>query len=401
MAVVKSFRYDIGAPYGAFMPGTISDDIETALRGVLDPELGVDIVELGMVRGIEIDGTAATIQIALTIAACPLRSQIEGDVVRKVTALPGIDTVDVQVTAMTDRQRSELMGIARGNASDNAAPTMVNPLTRVIAIGSGKGGVGKSSVSVNVAAAIADAGYRVGLLDADIWGFSIPRMLGAIGRRLEAGEDRKIVPLEAAGIQLVSTGLMLDDEQTALMWRGLMLSKALEQFLHDVAWDPGLDYLIIDMPPGTGDIQMALARLLPQAEMVVVTTPQKAAQKVAARVADMARRSFLPIVGVVENMSGFTADDGTHYDLFGKGGGQELSAELGVPLIGRIPLDPSVVEGGDEGAPVVRAHPTAPSAKALSGVAARVLELVPPAADETCTARIAVLMVQLEGSDPA
>ncbi|MBU1225945.1 MAG: Mrp/NBP35 family ATP-binding protein [Actinobacteria bacterium] len=382
------------------MPETTTQTIESALGGVLDPELGVDIVELGMVRGIEIDGTAATIHIALTIAACPLRTQIEGDVVRKVIALPGIDSVDVQVTAMTDRQRSELMGIARRNARDTAAPTMVNPMTRVIAVGSGKGGVGKSSISVNLAVAIADTGYRVGLLDADIWGFSIPRMLGITGRRLEAGDDRKIVPMQAAGIQVVSTGLMLDDEQTALMWRGLMLSKALEQFLHDVAWDRDLDYLVIDMPPGTGDIQMALARLLPQAEMVVVTTPQKAAQKVAARVADMARRSFLPVVGVVENMAGFTTDDGTHYDLFGKGGGEELAAELGVPLIGSIPLDPFVVEGGDDGAPVVRAHPDAPSARAVAGVAARILELVPPAADETCTARIAVLMEQL-GQDAA
>ncbi len=378
------------------MQDTLNQAVESALRGVLDPELGVDIVELGMVHGIEVDGTAATIQIALTIAACPLRGQIEGDVVRKVKALPGIESVDVQVKAMTDRQRSELMGIARSHARQNAAPTMVNPLTRVIAIGSGKGGVGKSSISVNLAVAIADTGYRVGLLDADIWGFSVPRMLGVTGRRLEAGDDRKIVPLQADGIQLVSTGLMLDDESTALMWRGLMLSKALEQFLHDVAWDEGLDYLVIDMPPGTGDIQMALARLLPQAEMVVVTTPQKAAQKVAARVADMARRSFLPVVGVVENMSGFTADDGTHYALFGTGGGDELAAELGVPLIGSIPLDPFVVEGGDDGAPVVRAHPDSPSARAISGVAARVLELVPPAADETCTARIAVLMEQLE-----
>jgi ATP-binding protein involved in chromosome partitioning len=380
------------------MPAT-TEQITAALGGVFDPELGVDIVELGMVRGVDLTGDTATIQVALTIAKCPMRDQIEGDVVRKVRALPGIETVNVQISAMTERQRSELMGVARRNARDNATPTMINPTTRVLAVGSGKGGVGKSSVSVNLAAAISDTGYRVGVLDADIWGFSIPRMLGVTGQRLEAGDDRKIVPAEASGIQVVSTGLMLDDEETALMWRGLMLSKALEQFLHDVAWDRDLDYLVIDLPPGTGDIQMALARLLPQAEMVVVTTPQKAAQKVAARVADMARRSFLPVVGVVENMSGFTADDGTHYDLFGKGGGEELANDLGVPLLGRIPLDPFVVEGGDDGAPVVRSHPEAPSARAIAGVAARILELVPPAADETCTARIAVLMEQLESSE--
>ena len=268
-------------------------DIYAALRGVLDPELGADVVELGMVRDVLIDGGVAIIHITLTIAACPMRDQIEGDVVRKVRALAGIDEVEVRIAAMTSSQRSELMSVARRTARENAEPTMINPLTRVIAVGSGKGGVGKSSVSVNLAVALADSGFRVGLLDADIWGFSVPRML-ATDERLEANDDRKIVPVETAGIQLVSTGLLVDDEDRALMWRGLMLTKALEQFLQDVAWNPALDYLVIDMPPGTGDIQMALARLLPQAEMVVVTTPQKAAQKVAARVADMARRSFLP-----------------------------------------------------------------------------------------------------------
>jgi ATP-binding protein involved in chromosome partitioning len=275
---------------------------------------------------------------------------------------------------------------------------MVSPLTRVIAVGSGKGGVGKSSLSVNLALAITDAGFRVGLLDADIWGFSVPRMLG-VSERLEAGDDRKIIPAEAQGIQAVSTGLLVDDEQQALMWRGLMLSKALEQFLCDVAWDPTLDYLVLDMPPGTGDIQMALARLLPQAEMVVVTTPQKTAQKVAARVADMARRSYMPVVGVIENMSGFTAEDGTHYELFGSGGGETLADELGVPLLGRIPLDPQMVASGDEGSPVVRSHPDAPSVQGIKAAAARIIELVPPAADETCTARIALLVDRLE-SEP-
>jgi ATP-binding protein involved in chromosome partitioning len=370
------------------------DDIRSALRGVVDPELGADIVELGMVRDITLTDGVATIGIALTIAACPMRDQIEGDVMRKVTAIPGVDSAVVQVTAMTERQRSELMSVARRTAREGAAPTMVNPLTRVIAVGSGKGGVGKSSVTVNLAIALRRAGFNVGLLDADIWGFSIPRMLG-IDARLEADEDRKIQPALAKDIHVVSTGLLIDDEETALMWRGLMLSKAVEQFLHDVAWPSDLDYLLIDMPPGTGDVQMALARLLPQAEMVVVTTPQKAAQKVAARVADMARRSFLPVVGVIENMAGFTADDGTHYDLFGSGGGSELAHDLGVPLIGQIPLDPKVVGGGDDGAPVAEAHPDSPSGAAFIAAAARLIELVPPAADETCTARIAVLMEQL------
>jgi ATP-binding protein involved in chromosome partitioning len=372
-----------------------SQEVEAALRGVVDPELGGDVVELGMVRGIEVEDGVATVRVALTIAACPMRDQIESDVKRKVTALPGVTETRVEVAEMTAEQRSELMAVARRRAREHAAPTKVSPQTRVIAIGSGKGGVGKSSVSVNLAVALRTAGFTVGLLDADIWGFSVPRMLG-VSSRLEANEDRKIVPIDAAGIQLVSTGLLVDDEDTALMWRGLMLTKALEQFLQDVAWDPGLDYLVLDMPPGTGDIQMALSRLLPQAEMVVVTTPQKAAQKVAARVADMARRSYMPVVGVIENMSGFTTEDGRHYDLFGTGGGQELADDLGVPLIARIPLDPMVVAGGDAGTPVVDAHAAAPSAQAVIAAAARIVELVPPAAEETCTARIAVLLEGLE-----
>ncbi len=376
-------------------PNATTETVTTALRGVVDPELGGDVVELGMVRGVHIVDGVVTIELALTIAACPMRDQIESDVKRKVMALGGVERVEVQVSAMTAEQRSELMGVARRRAREGATPTMVNPLTRVIAVGSGKGGVGKSSLSVNLAVALRLAGFRVGLLDADIWGFSVPRMVGA-SERLEANADRKIVPVEALGIQVVSTGLLVETEETALMWRGLMLSKALEQFLRDVAWDPQLDYLVLDMPPGTGDVQMALARLLPQAEMVVVTTPQKAAQKVAARVADMARRSYMPVVGVIENMSGFTTEDGKHYELFGTGGGESLANDLGVPLLARVPLDPLVVSGGDDGMPVVLAHPDAPSARAIIAAAARVVELVPPADAETCTARIAVLMEALD-----
>ncbi|MBT8212550.1 MAG: Mrp/NBP35 family ATP-binding protein [Acidimicrobiia bacterium] len=371
-------------------------DIEGVLRGVIDPELGADIVELGMLRDIAIAGGDVTVSIALTIAACPMRDQIESDVVRRVVGLPGVDSVNVEVGAMTQQQRSDLMSTARFKAREDAEPTMVSPLTRVIAVSSGKGGVGKSSLAVNLALAVADQGFRVGLLDADIWGFSIPRMLGALDASLDADDERKIVPFEGHGIQFVSTGLIVEDEGTALMWRGLMLSKALEQFLRDVRWDSELDYLFIDMPPGTGDVQMALSRLLPQAEMVVVTTPQLAAQRVAARVADMARRSHMPVVGVVENMSGFTTEEGRHYELFGSGGGQQLADELAVPLLAQVPLDPHVVEGGDHGRPVVRAHPDSPAAEAVAGAAARLTELVPKAEDETCTARIAVLAQQLE-----
>jgi ATP-binding protein involved in chromosome partitioning len=399
---VAEFHYGdrtIRCPASPTMPGMVTEaSVEQALRGVRDPELGGDVVELGMIKGIHIDEGAGivTIDLALTIAACPMRDQIEGDVVRKLKAMPGVDDVVISVTAMTQAERTRLMEDARKRARENAEPTMVSPLTRVIAVSSGKGGVGKSSVSVNLALAIADQGFRVGLLDADIWGFSVPRMLGAGEVRLEARpDDRKIEPAETMGIQLVSTGLIVEDEGTALMWRGLMLSKALEQFLRDVAWDSELDYLVLDMPPGTGDIQMALSRLLPQAEMVVVTTPQKAAQRVASRVADMARRSFMPIVGVIENMSGFTNEEGTHYAIFGNGGGEELAAELAVPLVGSIPIDPAVATGGDDGAPVVRVRGDSPAALALTDAARRLVELVPPAQDETCTGRLAKIFDEL------
>lgn len=366
------------------------EDIEAILRGVIDPELGADIVELGMVPRVELEEGRATVHLALTMAACPLRRRIEEDVIRRVESLPGIDSAVVQVGVMGPQQRAALMEKARRRAREAAAPTMVGPLTRVIAIGSGKGGVGKSSISVNLAVALARAGRRVGLLDADIWGFSVPRLLGAAGERLAAGPDGKIVPLERGGVQFVSAGLLLDDEDRALLWRGPMLAKALEQFLCDVAWDPGLCYLLLDLPPGTGDVQLALARLLPQAELVVVTTPQQAAQRVARRAADMARRSFLPVIGVIENMAGFTTEDGRHYDLFGRGGGEVLAAELGTPLLAQIPLDVALVAASDAGQPVVTAEPTAPSARALLGAARRLVELVPPS-DTTCTTRLALL----------
>jgi ATP-binding protein involved in chromosome partitioning len=376
-----------------------TEPIWEALRGVLDPELGENVVDLGMIKGVVVTEGHARISVALTIAACPLRDQIEGDVVRRVTALPDIEGVTVDIVAMTQAERTELMERVRLRARENAGATRVHPTTRVIAISSGKGGVGKSSVSVNLALALADLGYEVGLLDADIWGFSIPRMVGATSEVLSANEDRVIQPAAALGISVVSTGLIVEDEETALMWRGLMLSKALEQFLRDVGWSPDMDYLIIDMPPGTGDVQMALARLLPQAEMIVVTTPQRAAQKVASRVADMARRSFMPVVGVIENMSGFTAKDGERYDLFGKGGGTELATDLGVPLLGEIPLDPEVVTGGDEGSPVVRAHPDSPAAAAFAAAAKILTELVPPADADSCTSRFAILEDQLARLD--
>lgn len=371
------------------------DDVLRTLEGVRDPELGGNVVELGMISGVEIDGTSVEIGLALTIAECPMRNQIENDTLRRVEAMPGVERVNVRTTAMTKKQRAELMSVARTRARENAEPTQVSPTTRVIAVSSGKGGVGKSSVAVNVAVAMARSEFRVGLLDADIWGFSTPRMMG-VEERLEADETTKLItPVMAQGVKLVSTGLIIESEETALMWRGLMLSKALEQFLKQVEWGE-LDYLVIDMPPGTGDIQMALTRLLPQAEMVVVTTPQRAAQKVAIRVADMARRSHMPIVGVIENMSGLACECGRVHSVFGQGGGQELADDLGVPLVGSIPLDPHVVPGGDTGRPVVTSAPDSPAAVALRSAAERLIQLVPPADMETCTGRIAKLLTELE-----
>jgi ATP-binding protein involved in chromosome partitioning len=381
------------------LPMVQMTEIESALQRVIDPELGADIVDLGMVKDVRIDGDRVTVRVALTIAACPLRDQIEKEVVRKLKAVPGVADVSIEIGAMSQEERSTLMDRARRRAREQAEPTMVHPSTRVVAVSSGKGGVGKSSLSANLALALSAQGHQVGLLDADIWGFSIPRILGLGGTRLMAGADRKIVPTNAKGIQVVSTGLLLDDEDTALMWRGLMLSKALEQFLRDVRWSQSLDYLLLDMPPGTGDVQMALARLLPQAEMVVVTTPQLAAQKVAARVADMARRSHMPVVGVIENMSGFTAPDGEHYALFGSGGGQALADDLGVELLGQVPIDPRVAEGGDVGEPVVVAEPDSPSAVAILAAAKSLTELLPPIRDDSCSARLNLVAEQLAQRD--
>lgn len=371
------------------------DDVIKTLEGVRDPELGGNIVELGMVTDVNVVDDSVDVGIALTVAECPLRNQIENDTRRRVQAMPGVDRVEIRTTAMTKKQRAGLMSVARAKAREGAEPTQVSPTTRVIAIGSGKGGVGKSSISVNVAVAMAESGMRVGLLDADIWGFSTPRMLG-VEDRLEADSETKlIVPVEAMGVKLVSTGLIIETEETALMWRGLMLSKALEQFLKQVEWGE-LDYLVIDLPPGTGDIQMALTRMLPQAEMVVVTTPQRAAQKVAVRVADMARRSHMPIVGVIENMSGLACDCGRIHHVFGQGGGAALADDLSVPLIASVPLDPKVVSGGDHGEPVVTTGPGSQAGMALRQAAETLIRLVPPADLETCTGRIAKILTELE-----
>ena len=371
-------------------------DVRGILAGVLDPELNVGIVDLGMVKDISVDPTGAVrVKVALTTAACPLRGQIATDVKSKVAGLPGVTSVDVDYGEMTQDERSTLMQRARLHAQRHAPATEVPATTRVIAVGSGKGGVGKSSVTANLAAALATRGFTVGVLDADIWGFSIPRLLGVHGRlagkKTPAGKGKIVpheIPLGAGRLRIVSMGLLVEDEDSALMWRGLILAKALEQFLLDVQWGD-LDYLLIDMPPGTGDIQMALSRLLPQTEMMVVTTPARGAQKVAARVADMARRSYMKVLGVVENMSEFVAPDGSRHAIFGEGGGRRLSKLTGAPLVGLVPIETAVSEGGDHGRPVVVDAPESASAQALTAIADRIVtELLPPVEMAGCTARI-------------
>lgn len=373
-----------------------TDEVFAALRTVIDPELHVDIVSLGMVPGVTIDEGIVTVSVKLTIGGCPLRAEIKREIQDRVGIHPGVDEVRIDWGEMTPEERSEVMGRARRAAQESAPETAVPSSCRVIAVASGKGGVGKSSVTVNLAAGLAARGLTVGVLDADIWGFSVPRLLG-MSERMEASEvdgRPRIIPnrrtVGEGTLEVVSTGFLVE-ESTALMWRGLMLTKAVEQFLNDVAWGD-LDYLLIDMPPGTGDVQMGLARMLPRTEMLIVTTPARAAQKVAQRAADMARRSFLPVIGVVENMSAFVCDQGKSYALFGSGGGAELSDDIGAPLLASIPLEPRLAAGGDSGEPVV-IDGDGPSAEVLRALVERIAEEVAPArADDIdmsgCSARL-------------
>jgi len=374
------------------------EEVWRMLEAVIDPELHSSIVELGMVRDVAVDEDGlVSVEIALTIASCPLRSQIEGDVESRIRGLPGVTGVEIRTSAMTAQERASLMARARKQAAERAPETEIPLTTRILAVASGKGGVGKSSVTVNLAVALAARGHTVGVLDADIWGFSVPRMLGINGRL--GGSDGKIHPNEievpsvrpggpAGTLKVVSMGFLVDDEGMALMWRGLVLAKAVEQFLTDVRWGE-LEYLLVDMPPGTGDIQMALSRLLPRAELLVVTTPALAAQKVAVRVADMARRSYLKVAGVVENMSAFTCDHGQSYPLFGSGGGATLAAEVGAPLLAEIPLEPGVAAGGDTGSPLALAKPQSAAGQAFHLLAHRLAtEIMPPVEMAGCTARI-------------
>ncbi|HTX00589.1 MAG TPA: P-loop NTPase [Acidimicrobiales bacterium] len=375
-------------------PGPDQSSLELAalgaLRQVVDPELGDDIVELGMVRSLRCTDGVVHVEVALTTAGCPLRRELQEGVEQALAALPGVRGVVVTTGLMDGAERAALMSRAR-RAAQRPVPTEVPDSARIFAVGSGKGGVGKSSIAVNLAAALAAEGRVVGLLDADIWGFSVPRMLG-IEERLEARGGR-IVPVQrpagAGTLRAISMGF-LSGEGEAIMWRGLMLNRAVQHFLEDVAWG-ALDVLVIDLPPGTGDVSMGLARMLPRAELLVVTTPALAAQMVAGRAADMARRGHLHVAGVIESMSGFVCEHGTRHALFGEGGGERLAAELGVPLVGSVPLHHSVAAGGDAGSPVAL-DASSPLAPVFAGLATRVLALpqapAPPLPVHGCGARL-------------
>lgn len=360
------------------------------LRGVIDPELGSDIVELGMARGAKVDDTGhVDLDIALTTSGCPLRAQIQKDIRSRLTSLPGVTRVTISWGELTQEERAEAMSKARFNVSQDAPDTAVPPTTKVIMIASGKGGVGKSSMTTNIAAALAESGFNVGVMDADIWGFSVPRMLGVEGDLLAIeGKIKPLIRTIGDGrLEIVSMGFLVDQQDSALMWRGLMLNRAVQHFCQDVAWSDDLDYLLIDMPPGTGDVQMGLAKMLPRAEMIIVTTPAGNAQKVAARVADMGRKNYLRIVGVIENMSEFVAPDGSRHALFGRGGGQALADDIGVPLLGAVPIEPGVSEGGDIGEPAALGD--GPAAEAIRAIATAIAEEhVPPIEMAGCSARM-------------
>src|SRR5262245_1346319 len=368
---------------GMAVPPPTRDDVVAVLEGVIDPELGADIVSLGMVPAVDVDAAGVVnITVKLTIGGCPLRADIKREIEQRVGIHPGVADVRIEWGEMTPAERSDVMLKARWNARAEVGDTQIPATTRILAIASGKGGVGKSSVTVNLAVALARQGRTVGVLDADIWGFSVPRLLG-ISERMEAqrveGSDRPLIvpnelPVGAGRLKVVSTGFLVE-EDTALMWRGLMLTKAVEQFLRDVAWGE-LDDLLIDMPPGPGGVPMGPARLVPRADMGMVTTPALAAQKVAQRAADMARRSFVRVVGVVENMTDFECDHGARYPLFGAGGGTALAAEIGVPLLGQVPLEPAVSAGGDAGRPVALVAET-PAPQAFAAIVTALDEVVP------------------------
>jgi ATP-binding protein involved in chromosome partitioning len=371
------------------MSETMNPVLVAALRPVEDPELHRSIVDLGMLRRAELgdDGTAS-ILVALTVAGCPLRNEITNRVTAAATEVDGVTDVDLDFTVMTDDEREELRKNLHGDSAGSAGHSHAHghaegrkipfadpsSKTRPLLISSGKGGVGKSTVTTNLAVALAQAGHSVGVVDADIYGYSIPRMLGT--DRPPTVIDQMLLPPEQWGVRCISMGYFAPPGE-AVIWRGPMLHKALEQFLTDVYWDEP-DFLLIDMPPGTGDIALSLSQYLPRGEVYVVTTPQPAAQKVAAMSAAMAQKVHLPVMGIIENMSWFTGDDGKRYELFGAGGGRELADELGVPLLAQLPLVPAMREGSDSGRPITAVDPDSESAAAFRRMAATIADDLKP-----------------------
>jgi ATP-binding protein involved in chromosome partitioning len=359
-----------------------------ALRPVEDPELHRSIVDLGMVRSVQVDGQSVRVEIALTVPGCPLKNEIQRRVGEGVHALDGVESVDVTFDVMTDEERARVRELmvgdpkatagsqaAHGHAEGRAIPfSEPGSKTRVLLVASGKGGVGKSSVTTNLAVSLAKRGKKTAIVDADVWGFSIPRMLGI--DRPPVVIDSMLIPPESHGVSCISMGFFAQEDQ-AVIWRGPMLHKALEQFLTDVFWDDP-DFLVVDLPPGTGDISISLAQFLPRAEVYVVTTPQPAAQRVAQRAAFMAEKVNLEVKGVIENMSWFTGDDGTRYEIFGAGGGEELAARLDKPLLGKVPLLAELRAGSDTGTPIVVSSPESEAAAAFDEIARAIVEDLAP-----------------------
>jgi ATP-binding protein involved in chromosome partitioning len=350
------------------------EQITEALKSVIDPELRRSIVELDMVRAIDIkDAGVVDVTVSLTTPGCPIKSHFETAVTKTVSAVEGVSGVNVGFDVLSDQQKA---GLQRKLGRPQGLPEgALAQVSNIICVGSGKGGVGKSSLTVNLGAALVADGKKVGVLDADVWGYSIPRMLGLGGQRPRVSGERKILPLEAHGMKVMSIGFFIAEDE-AVVWRGPMLHKALTQFLEDVAWGE-LDFLLIDLPPGTGDVSMTLAQLLPQAKFVIVTTPQAAAQKVAHRAAEMAHKVNLEIGGVIENMSGFTTPAGERYTIFGEGGGQQLADELDVPLLGKVPLTMPLREMADAGVPLVEVEPDDPAAQAVRHAAHGIVAITP------------------------
>jgi ATP-binding protein involved in chromosome partitioning len=347
--------------------------VREALLSVMDPEIGRPIEEIGMLQGIAIEGDVVEVHVLITIEGCPLKDRITQDVTAAVRPLDGVGDVRVELTPMSQEQRQALVSKLKGPGTPQQpqrSKISFDPATSIIAVASGKGGVGKSSVTVNLACALAAEGHRVGILDADVWGFSIPRMIGVSGKPV--GFNDMILPLESHGVKVISMGFFVPEE-TPVIWRGPMLHKAVEQFLGDVYWGD-LDFLLCDLPPGTGDVSISLASFLPGASMLVVTTPQEAARKVAERAGKMAERTNLRPLGVIENMSWYVCPHcGEREAIFGTGGGQEAAETLGVPLLAQVPLMPAMREGGDTGMPIVISDPDAPAAEALREAARAVV----------------------------